>query len=207
MSNLKHRLVLFFCALALAGCSQLFGETKIIQLEANAPVLKGDENIIAARLRDHTSTFSPAYSFASTGNRATLTARGVPPEASLQFLLRHRGVFEAKSSSSGTWFTNQDIADAQVGLDEKQRTVLYLVLTTEGTARLADVSSRNPGALVLVELDGEELASAQLSGPITGGKLQISLSKTAGDAMLIATILRTGALSFAPSSVQVHDHE
>lgn len=202
---MKHRLFPAFLALALAGCGQLLGETTTIQLKTTAPVLKEDEAVITARLRDHTSTLSPVYSFATTDAGVVITAKGSPPEDSLQFLLRHRGVLEVKSAYGGTWFTNKDVADAQAGIDDRQRPALNLVLTSEAAARVARLSSRSAGAIVVAELDGEQLTSAQISEPIPGGRLQISLGKTPKDAMLIATILRTGALSFATSSVQVKD--
>ena len=204
---MKQRLLSTFVALALAGCSQLLGETKTVSIETTTPVLKSDEAIITARLRDHTSTLSPAYAFAARANGADIIAKGLPPEASLQFLLRRRGVFVVKSASTGTWFTNKDIADAQVGPGEQQGTKLDLTLTSEAAARVASLSSNSTGATVVGELDGELLFSAQLTEPLLGGRIQIGFDKTPQEAMLIASILRSGALSFTTSSVAVKDLE
>ena len=187
----------------LAGCNQLLGESKSIHFSSAAPMLKQDESIIATRLREHASSLSPSYSFAHANGQTVVHARGVPPDQSVQFLLKHRGEFEARSANGRPWFSQRDIVDAQAGIDDRQRTVLRLKLSPEAGARVARLSANEVGTVVSAVLDGEVLAAANVSAPIQNGALQLTINKTPNEAVLISTILKTGSLSFAPGSVQV----
>jgi preprotein translocase subunit SecD len=198
---MKRRLAALLAAFAIAGCNNLLGETKNIRLRTVGPVLKEDEAIITARLRDQTSTLSPVYSFTTSNGETVIKATGSPPEASLQFLLAHRGLFEVKSEFGRPWFSQNDIVDASVGFDDQKRTVLNLRLSEAAAARVARFSATAVGGIVTAELDGEKLTSARVSGPIPRGAIQFSLSKAPAEAMLIATVLRTGALSYTPGSI------
>lgn len=190
-------------ALLLMGCNQILGETKTIRFTSETPVLKEDEAVIASRLREHTSTLSPVVSFAAVDGMTVITAKGSPPDAELQFLLGHRGVFVVRSESGLAWFSQKDIVDAQVGFDDQKRTFLNLKLSADGATRVARLSANSTGTIVFAEFDGERLTSARVSAPIPGGALQLSLNKPPDEAQLISTILRTGSLSFTPKAIEI----
>jgi preprotein translocase subunit SecD len=197
-----NRLLVFLpLALSILGCDQILGETTTIRFKATGPVLKTDEAIIIARLREHTSTLSPTHTFSAANGEAVITVKGAPNEVPLHFLLEHRGLFQARSENGRPWFTQSDIVDAVAGFDDQKRTVLNLHLSPEGTTRVAGLSANATGELIVVELDGEKLTSARVSGPIPQGRIQLTLGKSPEEALLISTILKTGALSFTPASV------
>lgn len=200
--SVKRTVALVTLALTIAGCDQIFGETESIRFKASGPVLKEDEAIISARLREHTSTLSPVYSFSTIDGETVMTAKGTQPEASTRFLLAHRGLFQAKSDFGRPWFSQGDIIDAAAGIDEQKRTTLNLRLSAEGTARVARLSANATGVVITAEFDGEKLTTARVSGPITQGQIQLTVNRTPNETLLISTILNTGALSFAAEAIQ-----
>jgi preprotein translocase subunit SecD len=200
---MKLRIALFVVVALLAGCDQLLGESKSIRFKATAPILKQDETIIFARLREHTSALSPSYTLTQANGQAVVEAKDAPPDATIEYLLSHRGILEVKSDNGQTWFSQKDIVDAVASFDDQQRVVLKLNLSPAAGARVARVSADSAGALVSVEFDGETLTTARVTAPIPDGSLQLPVDKTPDEASLMATILRTGALSFAAESVQV----
>lgn len=200
---MQLRLLLVVLVTLLVGCNRLAGEAKSIRFTAPTSVLKNDEAVIISRLREHTPSFSPTYSITEANGEMVVNAKGAPPDSEIQYLLSHRGMFVARSEGGLPWFSQNDIVDAQAALDNQQRTVLQLKLSEKASARVARITSASAGGLVLAELDGETLASARLSGPITGGSLQITVSKKPAEALLICTILRFGHLSFTPESIKV----
>jgi hypothetical protein len=52
-----------------------------------------------------------------------------------------------------------------------------------------------------VTLDDETLASAKLTGALTGGSIAVSMKRPPKEVDLIARILRSGPLSFRPGDV------
>ena len=56
---------------------------------------------------------------------------------------------------------------------------------------------------MLLKLDDETLVTAHLGGPINGAYFQVNLPRPVAEAMLIARLMRSGALSFQPGPVKV----
>jgi preprotein translocase subunit SecD len=192
---MNRLLVCLLLSFSLVGCDKILGESKNIRFTTTGPVLKEDEAIIAARLRDHTSTLAPTYSFANSNGETVIAAKGAPPDDSIKFLMSHRGLFEAKSELGLSWFSNKDIADVTAGFDNQQRTVLNMRLSPDGATRVARLSTDSVGSYITVTLDGEKLTSAIVTSPITQGMMQITLNKKPEETLLISTILKTGVLS------------
>ncbi len=206
MKRLYALLALSLATGMLTGCEEFLGKQLNIHLSTSSPVLKSDEPIIAARLREHTETLSPHFLFAPAENGIVVTAKGSPPESDIRFLLQQRGVFEVKGANGAVWFGGQDIVDVRVGIDQ-QAPLLILKLTPDGTARLARLSAAAVGTRVSVELDGQQLAAAHVSTPIEDGMLQITSGRSIAETKLIATLLRTGVLSFTTREVRIELHQ
>lgn len=200
---MKHCLTCVFLSFALVGCNQSVGETKNIKFTANGPVLKLDETIVLDRLGEHSANLFSKSSLSKLGEEHVVIVSGAPADASIHFLLAHRGLFEVRSESGLRWFSQKDIVDVAVGFDEMQNTVLKLRLSQAGTARVADLSAGSVGTILVGNLDGEKIISARLSSPITQGNLQFTLNKPVSEAMLISSVLRTGALSFTPEGIHI----
>lgn len=106
------------------------------------------------------------------------------------------------STGGSVWFTERDIKDAVVGFNDQQVPVINFILASEAKERVARLSARDVGQTVTAVLDDELLVTATVSGPISEGRLQLSVRRPANEVQLIASILKTGALSVTPKSVQ-----
>lgn len=200
---MRLRLLAALLLVSLAGCELFVSEPRTIRLAAEAPILKRDESIIAARLTEHTRSWSPRFQM-KTGTRELLVqASGSPREREIHYLLSHRGTLVARSASGHPWFSQDDVADARTGFDDQQRTVLNLRLSGRAASEVSRLSAAGVGEVIVVEFDGHPLAAARVSGPISEGALQLTIDRKPEEALLIATILRSGHLSFAPGEVRV----
>jgi preprotein translocase subunit SecD len=197
------RLILAVLTVMVAGCNQLVGTAKTIRIGAPVPASAQDHKVIAERLREHTSGFSPTYSISDSAGTVVVQARGAPSDTQTKYLLSRRGLVQAKSEEGVLWFSQSDIVDAVAGFDAQQRTVLNLRLTESAAARVARVSAAAVGKVVVMELDGVPVSIARVSGPITGGMLQLTVNMSPEEASMSGTIIKSGPLSFSPGTVQI----
>jgi preprotein translocase subunit SecD len=194
---------LLCAALLLAGCDRVLGNAKTIRLTASAPLAEADMKILTARLKDHISSDYPNLRAETSGATATISARGLPDNATIQTLLAHRGIFELKSQDGEVGFTQRDIAESLTGFDPGGQAVLRLRLTQPGSRAFADFSGRKKGQLVTASLDGELLSTLKVPGRIESERLQLVVGKTAAELSLLTTILKYGALGEAKLTVAV----
>lgn len=198
---MKNLFALLFSFALFAGCSDFFGETKTIRLYGPAPFTTSDQEIIAARLRAHTTTLFPSFRFRNENDGITILARGMPTEAKLQFLLLHRGAFAVKPRYGRIWFTQADIIDAAAGVDGPQAS-LNFKLSAQAAARVAKLSVDNIGTNLSVVFDDEVLATPKIIAEI-GSDAQLSVNKSIEEVLMISTILKTGALSSPVTSIKI----
>lgn len=64
----------------------------------------------------------------------------------------------------------------------------------EGGKKFADLTARNIGKPIAIVLDGEVLTNPVVQEAITGGRAQISGSRTMEEAEHLAILLRSGSL-------------
>jgi len=200
-------IALLVAALALSSCDSPRGEARSIRLVGTSSLSSHDAAVITRRLDPHTPRTlfqrAPQWQFTAAGADTILQADAAPPDERILYLLSRRGVLQAKADDGSLWFTDKDVEDAQAGFDETQRPVLKLKLSRNSGARIAKLSSTNMPRVLVVALDGEALITANVRGTIPDGMLQVTVDRPASDVLLIATILRSGALSYAPGAVQV----
>jgi len=206
-STMHRHLLLITLAVLLAGCEQFFGTTKIIHLDATAPMSDQDQKVVVQRLHEHTSTFSPTYNITNSPGKVTILAKGTPDDSSIRYLLSHSGLFRARTEGGVVLFSQDDIVDARAGFDNHQRTALHLKLSKQAGARLAAISSANTGRFLTAEFDGAILTSAKIVEPILEGLLQLTINRSPEEALMISTILRSGPLSFSPTSIQIESQQ
>lgn len=191
-------------ACSLAGCDVLVGQAKSIHLASSSRLSTEDRDIIAARLREHSSSYYPRYSFRDPGEVTVIEANGAPSDETIRFLLSRRGELQVASQRGKIWFSSSDIADAAAAYEEG-KVWLRLKLREHAGSRLAALSAQEVDRVVEVRLDGETLSIARITAPITTGRLQISLDKHPREALLIATILKNGPLTVVPRAIDMHD--
>ena len=81
--------------------------------------------------------------------------------------------------------------------------MLQLQLSPAATARVARLSEHGAGIKRVMALDGEILASATLTSPISQGAVQLRLERPLAQVELICTLLKTGAMSASPQSIRI----
>lgn len=200
---MRLRVLALLLLASLAGCDLLVAQPRTIRLAAGAPILKQDESIIAARLAEHTPSLSRRFEMKAGTGELLVQASGSPQEGQIHYLLSHRGTLVARSATGRAWFSQDDVVDARAGFDEQQRTVLNLRLSGPAASQVARLSAEGIGQVILVDFDGQPLAAARVSAPIPEGALQLTIDRRPEEALLIATILRSGHLSFVPGDIRV----
>ena len=88
----------------------------------------------------------------------------------------------------------EDLRDARAQMTGANQSVVGLEFTDEGGAKFADLTARNIGRPISILLDGEVLTSPVVQEAITGGKAQISGSRSMEEAEHLAILLRSGSL-------------
>jgi len=195
----KTGVMAMLAAMLLSACSPLYGDSATIDLCNACAVSDADERILVERLNDQSPAMFPSFTIGARGQTPTISGHGFPAPSTTRYLLSHRGQFEVRSPSGELWFSQDDLADAQPGFDGQQRPVLNLRLRAQAAQRVATLSAAAVGASVIATFDGTVMATAKVTEPITAGALQWSSQSTLEELQLMATVLRTGALSFTPS--------
>lgn len=122
----------------------------------------------------------------------------------LRYLLGHQGAFTVTSQFGRAWLDGSGIADIRANMGQDSNPVLIVSLTHEGQQRLARFANRDAvGSRILVKLDDETISSAALMGPLEGEHFQVGLRRPVHEVVLMADLIRSGALSFRPGDVTV----
>ena len=96
---------------------------------------------------------------------------------------------EFKDVNGTTVLTGKDLRDARAQMTGANQSVVGLEFTDEGGAKFADLTARNIGRPISILLDGEVLTSPVVQEAITGGKAQISGSRSMEEAECCAAAL------------------
>lgn len=115
------------------------------------------------------------------------------PDQAIKMLGR-TAMLEFKDINGTTVLTGKDLRDARAQMTGGNQSVVGLEFTDEGGAKFADLTARNIGRPISILLDGEVLTSPVVQEAITGGKAQISGSRTMEEAEHLAILLRSGSL-------------
>ena len=101
---------------------------------------------------------------------------------------------EFKDVSGKTVLTGKDLKDAKAQISQGNQSVVGLEFSDEGGKKFADLTARNIGKPIAIVLDGEVLTNPVVQEAITGGRAQISGSRTMEEAEHLAILLRSGSL-------------
>ena len=118
-------------------------------------------------------------------------------------MLGRTAMLEFKDVNGTTVLTGKDLRDARAQMTGANQSVVGLEFTDEGGAKFADLTARNIGRPISILLDGEVLTSPVVQEAITGGKAQISGSRSMEEAEHLAILLRSGAL---PVKIEVMEN-
>ncbi len=90
--------------------------------------------------------------------------------------------------------SGSDLKDARAQISQGNQAVVGLEFNSEGADKFADLTAKNIGKQIAIVLDGEVLTAPVVQEAITGGRAQISGSRSIEDAERLAILLRSGSL-------------
>jgi SecD/SecF fusion protein len=96
--------------------------------------------------------------------------------------------------------TGADIADAEVGVNSDQDSVITISLTEAATKKLADFTGNNAGAVLAVIIDNQIVSAPRIREAITSGDLQITGDFDLETLSNLGVVMRSGPLA-APVEV------
>lgn len=103
-------------------------------------------------------------------------------------------VMQFKDEQGNVALTGNDLKDAKEQIGQSKQYSVGIDFTDEGAKKFAALTEKNVGRHIGIYLDGELLTNPVVNEPITGGKAQITGSKTLEEAKNLAILLRSGAL-------------
>lgn len=124
------------------------------------------------------------------------------PEKAIAMLGR-TAMLQFKDMSGKVVLTGKDLKDARAQVSQGNQAVVGLEFSDEGGKKFGELTARNIGKQIAIELDGEVLTAPVVQEAITGGRAQISGSRTVEEAEHLAILLRSGSL---PVKIEVMEN-
>ncbi len=124
------------------------------------------------------------------------------PEKAIAMLGR-TAMLQFKDESGKVVLTGSDLKDAKAQVSQGNQAVVGLEFNDEGGKKFADLTARNVGKKIAIELDGQVLTAPVVQEAITGGHAQISGSRNVEEAEHLAILLRSGSL---PVKIEVMEN-
>ena len=124
------------------------------------------------------------------------------PEKAISMLGR-TAMLQFKDESGKVVLTGSDLKDAKAQVSQGNQAVVGLEFNDEGGKKFADLTARNVGKKIAIELDGQVLTAPVVQEAITGGHAQISGSRNVEEAEHLAILLRSGSL---PVKIEVMEN-
>lgn len=115
------------------------------------------------------------------------------PEKAIAMLGR-TAMLQFKDMNGNVVLTGKDLKDAKAQITNGNQSVVALEFNDEGGQKFADLTARNIGKQIAIVLDGDVLTAPVVQEAITGGRAQISGSRTIEEAEQLAILLRSGSL-------------
>ena len=124
------------------------------------------------------------------------------PEKAIAMLGR-TAMLQFKDMNGKVVLTGKDLKDARAQVSQGNQAVVGLEFSEEGGKKFGELTARNIGKQIAIELDGEVLTAPVVQEAITGGRAQISGSRTVEEAEHLAILLRSGSL---PVKIEVMEN-
>ena len=112
------------------------------------------------------------------------------PEKAIAMLGR-TAMLQFKDINGKVVMTGKDLKDARAQVSQGNQAVVGLEFSDEGGKKFADLTARNVGKQIAIVLDGEVLTAPVVQEAITGGRAQISGSRSVEEAEHLAILLRS----------------
>lgn len=123
------------------------------------------------------------------------------PEKAIGMLGR-TAMMQFKDMNGKVVMTGSDLKDARAAV-QNGAAVVSLEFSDAGGKKFAELTARNIGKQIAIELDGQVLTAPVVQEAITGGRAQISGQRNIDEAEHLAILLRSGSL---PVKIEVMEN-
>lgn len=136
-------------------------------------------------------------------DRIIVELPGVKDPENAIAMLGRTALMQFKDDKGNVVLTGKDLKDARAQVGQGNAAVVGLEFTDEGAKKFADLTARNIGRTIAIELDGKVLTAPTVQEAITGGRAQISGQRSVEEAEQLAILLRSGSL---PVKIEVMEN-
>ena len=136
-------------------------------------------------------------------DRIIVELPGVKDPENAIAMLGRTALMQFKDDKGNVVLTGKDLKDARAQVGQGNAAVVSLEFTSEGAQKFADLTARNIGRTIAIELDGKVLTAPVVQEAITGGRAQISGQRSVEEAEQLAILLRSGSL---PVKIEVMEN-
>ncbi len=115
------------------------------------------------------------------------------PEKAVAMIGR-TALMQFKDDKGNVVLSGKDLKDARANMREGNAAIVNIEFNDEGGKKFAELTAKNIGKQIAIELDGKVLTAPVVQEAITGGKAQISGQRNMEEAEHLAILLRSGSL-------------
>ena len=127
-------------------------------------------------------------------DRIIVELPGVKDPENAIAMLGRTALMQFKDDRGNVVLTGKDLKDARAQISQGNAAVVSLEFNDEGGKKFAELTARNIGRQIAIELDGKVLTAPVVQEAITGGRAQISGQRSMEEAEHLAILLRSGSL-------------
>ncbi len=155
-------------------------------------LLDNTMDIIGRRLNDKGFTEATVSKVGATGIRVEIP--DVTDPSAVLDLIGSPAKLEFLDPDGNVFMEGRQLKTATRTVDENGKPAISFALTTEGAQLFGDMTAKNVGKKITIQLDGKELMSPTVNEAIYGGNILVTGSFTEDEADTYALQLQSGAL-------------
>ena len=177
----------------------LQGGTHVVLQAVDTPEMKVDEDAVNRSVRiierrvNELGLTEPVIQRQGK-DRIIVELPGVKDPEKAIGMLGRTAMLHFQDERGNVVLTGSDLKDARAQISQGNQAVVGLEFNSAGADKFADLTAKNIGKQIAIVLDGEVLTAPVVQEAITGGRAQISGSRSIEDAERLAILLRSGSL-------------
>ena len=177
----------------------LQGGTHVVLQAVDTPEMKVDEDAVNRSVRiierrvNELGLTEPVIQRQGK-DRIIVELPGVKDPEKAIGMLGRTAMLHFQDERGNVVLTGSDLKDARAQISQGNQAVVGLEFNSAGADKFADLTAKNIGKQIAIVLDGEVLTAPVVQEAITGGRAQISGSRSIQDAERLAILLRSGSL-------------
>ena len=177
----------------------LQGGTHVVLQAVDTPEMKVDEDAVNRSVRiierrvNELGLTEPVIQRQGK-DRIIVELPGVKDPEKAIAMLGRTAMLHFQDERGNVVLTGSDLKDARAQISQGNQAVVGLEFNSAGADKFADLTAKNIGKQIAIVLDGEVLTAPVVQEAITGGRAQISGSRSIEDAERLAILLRSGSL-------------